>query len=188
MFNEELIEVLSRLKENLDKNINHTKNEFSRIRAGKAAPEMLEGVMVEYYGNPTPLNQVANVSAPEARTLVIQPYERAIIQDIEKSIIDSNLGFAPQNDGHVIRITLPPMTDDRRKQLVKNAKLESENSKVGIRALRKDANEKIKRIQKDGAPEDEAKEAEVQVQKLIDSCSEEIDKLLVEKEKDIMTI
>jgi ribosome recycling factor len=179
MFNEDLKEVLNRLRENLDKNINHTKNEFSRIRAGKAVPEMLEGVMVEYYGNPTPLNQVANVSAPEARTLVIQPYERTIIQDIEKSIIDANLGFAPQNDGHVIRITLPP---------VKNAKLESENSKVGIRALRKDANEKIKRIQKDGAPEDEAKEAEVQVQKLIDSYSEEIDKLLVEKEKDIMTI
>jgi ribosome recycling factor len=188
MLNVELKEVLERLKANLDKNINHTKNEFSRIRAGKASPEMLEGVLVEYYGNPTPLNQVANISAPEARTLAVQPFERGLIQEIEKAIINANLGFAPQNDGHLVRITIPPLTDERRRQLVKTAKMESENSKIGARTLRKEANEKIKRLQKEGVAEDEAKEAESMVQKLIDTYTEEIDKLLVEKEKDILTI
>lgn len=185
---EQIKSIVEQLKANLEKNIKHTQVEFSRIRAGKASPEMLEGVLVEYYGAMTPLSQVANVSAPEARMLSIQPWERHIINDIERAIINSNLGFAPQNDGQSIRINIPPLTEQRRLDLVKASKLESENSKVGIRSLRKDAMEQLKKAQKDGVAEDLVKDAENQVQKLIDGYIAKIDALLVEKEKEIKTI
>lgn len=181
-------EVLKEYSENLDKCIRHTVHEFSNIRAGKAAPGMLESVMVEYYGSPVPLTQVANVSAPDVRTILVQPWERNIINDIERAIINSNLGFAPGNDGMVIRITIPPMTEERRAQLVKMVKQEGEASKVVARNYRKDTNEKIKKLQKDGLSEDEAKDSEARVQKQLDGVIAKIDAMVSEKEKEIMTV
>lgn len=181
-------EVLKEFTGNLDKCINHTVHEFSNIRAGKASPSMLESVTVEYYGSPVPLAQVANVSCPDVRTIMVQPWERAIINDIERAIINSNLGFAPGNDGNVIRITIPPLTEERRTQLVKMVKQEGEASKVVARNYRKDTNEKIKKLQKEGLSEDEAKDAENKVQKQLDGVIAKIDAMVVEKEKEIMTV
>ena len=181
-------EVIEQLKDQLEKNLQHTIVEFGRIRAGKASPTMLDSVMVEYYGALTPLSQVANVGTPDARTLAIQPWDKTLIRPIEMAIINSNLGFAPQNDGEMIRISVPPLNEERRKELVKRTKTESENSKVGIRNLRKDANERIKKLQKDGLSEDEAKVAEDRVQKMVDGYIVKTDQLVVDKEKDIMTI
>ncbi len=164
-------EIIENLKDLLEKNLSHTSTEFSRIRAGKANPAMLEAVMVEYYGAMTPLNQVANINTPDSRTLAIQPFDKSLIRPIETAIINGNLGFAPSNDGDVIRISIPPITEDRRKDLVKMAKNESENSKIGIRNLRKEANENIKKLQKDGLSEDDAKIGEDRVQKVIDDYS-----------------
>lgn len=181
-------EVITDLKSHLDKNIQHTQTEFSRIRAGKASPAMLEGVFVEYYGANTPLSQAANVNTPDARTILIQPWDKSLIRPIETAIINSNLGFAPQNDGEFIRITIPPLSEERRRDLVKLAKNECENSKVGIRNLRKEANEKIKKLQKDGLSEDDAKNAETEIQKIIDNYIKRTDELFVEKEKEILTV
>jgi ribosome recycling factor len=183
-----LNEVIDQLKDQLEKNLQHTASEFNRIRAGKANPIMLESVMVEYYGALTPLAQVANVATPDARTLSIQPWDKSLIRPIETAIINSNLGFAPQNDGEFIRISIPPLTEDRRKELVKKSKAESENSKIGIRNLRKDANERIKKLQKDGLSEDDAKAGEERVQKLVDGYIVKTEALLAEKEKEIMTV
>lgn len=180
--------IIEQLKENLEKNLDHTKVEFKRIRAGKASPDMLDGVFVEYYGANTPLSQVANVNTPDARSISIQPWDKSLINSIEKAIINSNLGFAPQNDGEYIRINLPPVTEERRKELVKRAKSESESSKVGIRNLRKDANEKIRKLKADGVSEDEMAAGEDRVQKLIDSFIAKTEELLVDKEKEIMTV
>lgn len=181
-------EIIEDLQTKLDKNIEHTRSEFRRIRAGKASPEMLEGVLVEYYGAPTPLTQVANISAPEARTLSIQPWEKHIISDIERAIINSNLGFNPQSDGEIIRIHIPPLTEQRRLDLIKMAKQESENSKIGIRSLRKDANERLKKAQKEGLAEDLAKDGEAKVQKMVDQYIEKVESLLRDKEAEIKTI
>jgi len=180
--------IIEQLKDNLEKNLEHTKIEFKRIRAGKASPDMLDGVNVEYYGASTPISQVANVNTPDARSINIQPWDKSLINAIEKAIINSNLGFAPQNDGEYIRINLPPITEERRKELVKRAKSESESSKVGIRNLRKDANEKIRKLKADGVSEDEMSAGEDRVQKLIDSFISKTEELLVEKEKEIMTV
>jgi ribosome recycling factor len=181
-------EVLKQLNELLDKNLEHTLTEFTRIRAGKASPSMLDGVMVEYYGAMTPLNQVANVNTPDSRSISIQPYDKSLIRPIETAIINSNLGFAPSNDGDFIRIHIPPITEDRRKDLVKMAKNEAENSKVGIRNLRKEANEKIKKLKLDGLSEDDAKVGEDQVQKMIDNFIAKTEEFLAKKEKEIMTV
>ena len=181
-------EMLTQLKDQLEKNLSHTHQEFSRIRAGKASPNMLDGVMVEYYGAPTPLNQVANVGTPDARTLAIQPWDKSLIRPIETAIINSNLGFAPQNDGEMIRINVPALTEDRRKDLVKMAKAEAENSKVGIRNIRKDFMEKVKSMQKDGLSEDEARAAEEEIQKTIDNYIKKTEEVLSAKEKEIMTV
>ena len=181
-------EVITKLQDQLEKNLNHTKVEFSRIRAGKASPDMLEGVIVEYYGAPTPLSQVANVNTPDARTITIQPWDKTLIRPIETAIINSNLGFAPQNDGEFIRISIPPVTEERRKELVKRAKAECENSKVGIRNLRKDANEKIKKLKTDGVSEDECAAGEESVQRIVDNYIKKTDELLATKEKEIMTV
>jgi ribosome recycling factor len=180
--------IIDQLKDNLEKNLDHTKIEFKRIRAGKASPDMLDGVFVEYYGASTPISQVANVNTPDARSINIQPWDKSLINAIEKAIINSNLGFAPQNDGEYIRINLPPITEERRKELVKRAKAESESSKVGIRNLRKDANEKIRKLKADGVSEDEMAAGEDRVQKLIDSFIAKTEELLVDKEKEIMTV
>ena len=183
-----LNEVIDQLTDQLEKNLQHTATEFSRIRAGKASPAMLESVMVEYYGALTPLAQVANVNTPDSRTLAIQPWDKSLIRPIETAIINSNLGFAPMNDGEFIRISIPPVTEERRKELVKRAKSESENSKIGIRNLRKDANERIKKLEKDGLSEDDAKVGEDRVQKVVDSYIKKTDDLLENKEKEIMTV
>lgn len=185
---EQVKEILDGLKSGLEKNIRHTQVEFGRIRAGKAQPEMLEGVMVDYYGAPTPLSQVANISAPEARTLTIQPWEKKLVGDIERAIINSNLGFNPQNDGDMIRINIPPLTEQRRLDLIKAVKQEAEQSKIGIRSSRKDANEALKKAQKEGVAEDLVKDGENQVQKLVDQYIEKVDFMVVEKEKEIKTI
>ncbi|MBM3399290.1 MAG: ribosome recycling factor [Bacteroidetes bacterium] len=181
-------EMLTQLKDQLVKNLSHTHQEFSRIRAGKASPNMLDGVMVDYYGTPTPLNQVANIGTPDARTLTIQPWDKSLIRPIEATIINSNMGFAPQNDGEMIRINVPALTEDRRKDLVKMVKAEAENSKVGIRNIRKDFMEKAKSMHKDGLSEDEARGAEEEIQKTIDNYIKKTEDLLSAKEKEIMTV
>jgi len=172
----------------MQKAISHLEVELNKIRAGKASPAMLDGVMVDYYGAMTPLSQVASINTPEARTLVIQPWEKSLIKNIEKAIIDSNLGLAPSNDGIMIRISVPPQSEDRRKDLVKRAKAEGEHAKVGIRNLRRDANDNIKKLQKAGLPEDLAKDGEAKSQKITDDYITKVDKHLEAKEKDIMTI
>lgn len=185
---ESLKPVFEALSEGMSKAIDHLNKELLKLRAGKASPSMLDGVMVEYYGSPTPLNQVANVNTPDARTLVIQPWEKSLVQDIERAIINSNLGYNPQNDGEVIIINIPPLTEERRRDLVKSAKKEAENAKVSLRNVRRDANESIKKEQKDGLSEDLAKDAEAEVQKKTDSYSAKVDAILVDKEKEIMTV
>lgn len=183
-----LAEIFSELEGALKKNIDHTHDEFSKIRAGKANPRTLDSVMVDYYGNPTPLPQVANVSAPDARTLMIQPWEKSMVAAIETAIINSNLGFNPNSDGDSVRINIPMLTEERRKELAKRVKAEAENSKIGMRNLRKDANENIKALKSDGLSEDEAKDGEAGVQKLIDTYTTKIDDITADKEKEIMTV
>ena len=185
---EEVKNILDQLQDQMNKAIAHLESELQKVRAGKASPSMLDGLYVDYYGAPTPLNQVASVNTPDARTLSVQPWEKTMIKPIEKSIIDANLGFAPQNDGSMIRINIPPQTEERRKDLVKKAKAEGEHAKVGIRTFRKDANDKVKQAQKNGLPEDMAKDAEDKIQKLVDSYVVKIDKHLEAKEKEIMTV
>lgn len=185
---EEVKNILDQLQDQMNKAIAHLESELQKVRAGKASPSMLEGLYVDYYGTPTPMNQVASVNTPDARTLIVQPWEKSMIKPIEKSIIDANLGFAPQNDGSMIRINIPPQTEERRKELVKKAKAEGEHAKVGIRTFRKDANDNVKKAQKNGLPEDMAKDAEDKIQKLVDSFVVKIDKHLEAKEKEIMTV
>jgi ribosome recycling factor len=180
--------IIDYTKEHMDKSIEHTRVEFSRLRAGKAMPSVLDGVMVDYYGSNVPLNQIANVNTPDARTLVVQPWEKTMIPVIEKAIMQANLGLNPQNDGVIIMIAVPPLTEERRAGLVKQVKVEAEHSKIAIRNLRKDANEKIKKLQKDGLSEDLAKDAEADIQKLVDVYIKKVDDLIAEKEKDIMTV
>lgn len=179
---------LEEAKEMMQKAVNHTAAELVKIRAGKAMPNLLDGIMVAYYGAPTPLQQVASVTTPDARTLSIKPWERNLISEIERSIINSDLGLAPQNNGEVIILTIPPMTEERRKSLVKQAKQECESGKVSIRTIRKDTNEALRKLQKEGASEDEVKRAEDTVQKLTDQYSTKVDELLVKKEAEIMTV
>ncbi|MFT5512382.1 MAG: ribosome recycling factor [Bacteroidia bacterium] len=185
---ESLKPVLEFIGDGMKKAIDHLNKELLKLRAGKASPTMLDGVMVEYYGSPTPLNQVANVNTPDARTIVIQAWEKSIVPDIERAIINSNLGYNPQNDGEVVIINVPPLTEERRRDLVKSAKKEMENGKVSLRNIRRDANEQIKKLQKDGLSEDMAKDAETEVQKLTDNYSVKIDSILTDKEKEIMTV
>lgn len=185
---DELNKVISQLQDQMSKAISHLEAELVKVRAGKANPSMLDSVQVDYYGAMTPLSSVANVNSLDARTLVIQPWEKSMIKPIEKAIIDSNMGFAPQNDGIVIRINIPPLSEERRKDLVKRARAEGEHAKVTIRNLRRDANEEIKKIQKAGVPEDLAKGAEGRTQKLTDEFIIKVDKHLDTKEKEIMTV
>ncbi|SIS92631.1 ribosome recycling factor [Belliella pelovolcani] len=185
---EEIQMHLDEAKELMQKAVNHTSQELVKIRAGKAMPNLLDGIMVSYYGAPTPLQQVASVTTPDARTLSIKPWERNLISEIERSIINSDLGLAPQNNGEIIILTIPPMTEERRRGLVKQAKAECENGKVSVRTVRKDTNDALKKLQKDGASEDEIKRAEDAVQKLTDQYSTKIDELLVKKETEIMTV
>jgi ribosome recycling factor len=186
--NEEVQLYLDEAKETMDKALAHLNYELSKVRAGKASTSMLEGVMVEYYGAPTPLSQVANVNTPDARTIIIQPWEKSVISAIERGIINANIGLAPTNDGIIIRLTVPPLTEERRRELVKKTKGEGENAKIAIRNIRRDVNGGIKDLQKDGLPEDMAKDAEAKVQTMTDKYIAKVDEILVEKEKDIMTV
>lgn len=162
--------------------------ELKTFRAGKANSAVFNNVMVDYYGNPTPVPQVASVTVPDARTMLIQPWEKNMIPKIEKAIIDANLGFTPQNNGEQIRINIPPLTEDRRKELVKKTKAAGESAKVSIRNARKDANDLLKKAQKDGMPEDAVKDAESNVQKEVDNYNKKVDAILAAKEKEIMTV
>jgi len=174
--------------ENMKKAIAHLEAELVKIRAGRANPNMFDGLVVEYYGNPTPLNQVGNISVADSRTLTIQPWEKNMLQPIERSIIAANLGVTPQNDGNIIRIFLPPLTEERRKEIVKRVHGEGEHSKVAIRNIRRDAIEHIKKLQKNGVSEDLCKDAEKEVQDMTDGYIGQVDKHLTQKEKEIMSI
>jgi len=185
----ELISIeLDDCKEKMIKAVAHTESELTKIRAGKANPSMLDGIYVDYYGSATPLSQVSNVNTTDARTIVIQPWEKSLLSAIEKAIIDSNLGLNPQNDGSIIRLVIPPLTEERRRELVKKAKEEAEKGRVAVRNIRKDTNESIKKLKNDGASEDEIKAGEIEVQKLTDTYIAKVDQLAELKEKDIMTV
>lgn len=186
--NELAKKIIDNMQAQMNKSISHLEIELSKIRAGKANPQMLESIHVDYYGSQTPLSQVANVNTPDARTIVIQPWEKGMLGPIEKTIQTANLGFNPQNDGTIIRINVPPLTEERRKDLVKRCKAEGENAKIGIRSSRKDANDAIKKELKKGITEDEAKEAEAKIQQLTDQFIQKVDKHLDTKEKEIMTV
>jgi len=186
--NEEVQFYIDEATESMDKAIHHLQVELSKLRAGKASPAMVDSVKVDYYGAPTPLSQVANVSTSDARTISIQPWEKNIIGAIEKAIINSNLGLNPSNDGVIIRINIPPLTEDRRRDLVKRTKGEGENAKISIRNIRRDANESIKKLQKDGLPEDMAKDGEAKIQQVTDKFISRVDEVLAVKEKEIMTV
>ncbi|GAA5025944.1 ribosome-recycling factor [Marivirga lumbricoides] len=185
---EEIELVLEDTKDLMEKAIQHTKSELLKIRAGKASPSMLEGLMVKYYNNDTPISQVASVSTPDARTIVIKPWEKNVIGEIERAIINSDLGFNPQNDGDIVRINIPPLTEERRLNLSKQAKNEAEEGKISIRNARKDANDQLKKLQKEGTAEDDVKRAEEKVQALTDGYVKKIDEILEQKEKEIMTV
>ncbi|MEO6882713.1 MAG: ribosome recycling factor [Bacteroidia bacterium] len=186
--NEEIKFFIESAKELMEKAVIHLEAELIKVRAGKANPAMLEGIFIDYYGTRTPLNQVASINTQDARSLIVQPWEKTMLTPIEKAIQAANLGFNPQNDGILIRILVPPLTEERRKALVKTAKAEAENCKVTLRTLRRDANESIKKLQKNGLPEDEMKDAEAKIQVLTDGFAIKCDKHLEQKEKEIMTV
>jgi ribosome recycling factor len=180
--------VLDDCKERMEQAIAHLEKELLHIRAGKANPAMMDSVHVDYYGSLTPLSQVSNISTPDPRTIAIQPWEKKMIPVIEKAIMAANLGFNPDNNGEVIRINIPPLTEERRKGLVKQANKEGENAKISIRTARKNANDDLKKLLKEGLPEDMEKDAEKEVQTYTDDFVKKIDILVSAKEKDIMTI
>jgi ribosome recycling factor len=185
---EELQKYIDQASSSMNKAVAHLEAELVKIRAGRATPQMFDGLTVDYYGTPTPINQVGNISVADARTLTIQPWERNMIQPIERSIIAANLGVTPQNDGVMIRIFLPPLTEERRKEIVKRVNGEGEHSKVAIRNIRRDAIEHIKKLKKDGLSEDIAIDAEEDVQQMTNAHIAQIDKVLAAKEKEVMSI
>jgi ribosome recycling factor len=185
---EDVASIIAVAEDHMKKAISHLETELTKIRAGKANPQMLDGIVVDYYGSPMPINQVANISVMDARTLSIQPWEKNMLQPIERSIIAANIGINPQNDGVLIRLFLPPLTEERRKELVKRCLGEGEHSKVAIRNIRRDAIEHIKRLQKNGLSEDAAKDAEADVQTVTDKHTAAVEKHLAAKEKEIMSV
>jgi ribosome recycling factor len=185
---EEIEFILDSTKESMVGSIAHLEKEFLNIRAGKASPQMLGSVFVDYYGSQTPLSQVSNVNIPDARTITIQPYEKSMLQTIEKAIMVANLGFNPMNNGENIIISVPPLTEERRRDLVKQAKAEAEDAKISIRNARKDANTDIKKLEKEGTSEDVCKTAEEDIQKLTDSFIRKVEEHLVIKEAEIMKV
>jgi len=180
--------IIAGTEEQMKKAINHLEAELIKIRAGKANPQMLDNIVVDYYGSPMPINQVANISVMDARTLTIQPWEKNMLQPIERAIINANIGVTPQNDGVIIRLFLPPLTEERRKELVKKCQAEGEHSKVAVRSIRREAIESIKKLQKSGLSEDAAKDAEAEVQQVTDKFILQIEKHLAIKEKEIMAV
>ena len=185
---EEIQLYLDDAKEHMLKSVNHVNQELIKIRAGKAMPNMLDGINVAYYGAPTPIHQVASISTPDARTLMVKPWEKNIIPDIEKAIINSDLGLNPQNDGEKVIINIPVLTEERRQKLVKNVRQECEHGKVSVRNIRKDVNDSLKKLLKEGFSEDEIRKAEELVQTMTDDHIKKIDGLMHNKEEEIMTV
>jgi ribosome recycling factor len=180
--------VLDEAKEGMENAIVHLEREFHKIRTGKASPDMLADVKIDYYGVMTPLNQAANINTPDARQIVVQAFDKNMLPVMEKAILAANLGFNPRNDGEVLRIQVPALTEERRRDLVKQAKAEAENSKVAIRNIRRSANDEAKTLKKDGVPEDEVKKLEEDIQKLTDKFIKQVDELSDAKEKDMMAV
>ncbi|GAB3495686.1 ribosome recycling factor [Spirosoma knui] len=185
---EEIELYLDDAKDTMEKALKHLSIELTKIRAGKASAQMLDGIQVEYYGTMTPLNQVASVNTPDARTIVVKPFEKKLIGEVEKAIRNSNVGLAPNNDGELIRLSVPPLTEERRRDLVKKVKQEVEVAKVNVRNIRKDTNEDIRKLTKEGVSEDLVKQGEERVQKLTDAFIARIDETFVAKEKDILSV
>ncbi len=185
---EELQLHMSDASETMEKALSHLEAELVKIRAGRANPQMFDGITVEYYGSPTGISQVANISVADARTLTIQPWEKNMLQPIERSIIAANLGVNPQNDGSIIRIFLPPLTEERRREIVKRVQNEGEHSKIAIRNIRRDAIEQVKKMQKNGLSEDIATDAEKEIQEMTNKFIALIEKQLAAKEKEIMSV
>ncbi len=185
---EEIEFYLDDTKESMDKAIKHLGIELAKIRAGRATPQMLDGLVVEYYGTPTALSQVSGINTPDARTLSIKPFEKSLLGPIERAIRNSDLGLNPQNNGEIIILSVPPLTEERRRDLTKKVKSEGEDAKISIRNIRKNTNEELKKLQKDGAAEDIIKSAEEKVQKITDSFIIIVDQTCDKKEKEIMTV
>lgn len=174
--------------EKMEKAINHLQDELMRIQAGKATPTLLDGITVDYYGVMTPLSQVSNINTPDAKTLIIQPWDKTMIEPIERAIMQANIGLNPANNGELIRVVIPPLTEERRRDLVKQIKTMGENTKVSIRNARREANDEFKKLQKEGFSEDLAKDAEAEVQEITDNYSQKVDDMVAAREKDIMTV
>lgn len=182
-------EVIGEMENRMKKTLEHLGRDYASMRAGRANPAMLDRIMVDYYGTPTPINQLGNIGVPEQRLLVIQPWDKSSIAEIEKAILKSDLGVTPSNDGNVIRIAIPALTEERRKEMVKVVRKRAEEAKVALRNLRRDANDELKKLEKEGSiSEDEAKKGMDEVQKLTDNYTKEIDKMAQGKEKEIMEV
>lgn len=184
----EVKQIISAAEAKMNSAIEHLDESLAHIRAGKANPRLVDGIFVEYYGSSVPLSNVANISTPDAKTIAITPWEKSMFKEIEKAIINSELGIMPENNGEIIRLGIPPLTEDRRKALAKQSKAEAETAKVSIRNARRDANEAIKKAQKDGLAEDMAKDAEASIQKVHDKFIKTIDEMYAAKEKEILTV
>ena len=180
--------ILNEASGRMQKAIDHLEEELLNIRAGKASPHVLNSVMVDYYGTQTPVSGVASVTVPDAKTILIQPWDQKMLRPLEKAILDSNIGLTPTNNGEQIRLTHPPLTEERRKELVKQVRGEAETARISLRNARRDAVDAFKKAQKEGMPEDEAKDGETQSQKLLEKFSKQLDAILDRKEKEIMTV
>ncbi len=185
---EEVEFCLDEAEESMQNAVVHLEKGFQKIRAGKASPQMLDGVIIDYYGVPTPIDQTANINTPDARQIIVQPWDKSILHEIEKAILAANLGFNPSNEGEVLRISVPAITEQRRLELVKQAKGEAEKSKISIRNSRRSANDYIKQLEKDGLAEDEAKKVQEKIQELTDGFIKKVDQLIDAKEEDIMKV
>ncbi|MBS4062708.1 MAG: ribosome recycling factor [Bacteroidetes bacterium] len=185
---EESLFVIDAASEAMDKAIAHLEKEYQKIRAGKANPAMLNGVIVEYYGAHVPIEQTANINTPDPRQIIVQPFDKSSLNAIDKAIRNANLGFNPSSDGDILRINVPPLNEERRRDLVKRAKNETEDAKIGIRNARRQANEEAKKLEKDGIPEDEVKRLIEKIQELTNGYTQKVDKLFELKEQDILTI
>jgi ribosome recycling factor len=185
---EDSIFVLDSTKENMEGAIAHFDRELMKIRAGKASPSMLNGVVIEYYGANMPIEQVANINTPDPRQIIVQPFDKSSIHAIDKAIMAANLGFNPTNEGEILRINVPPLTEERRKDLVKRARAEAEDAKVSIRNARRQGNDDAKKLEKEGIPEDEVKRLIEKIQELTNAYIQKVDKLIELKEKDILTV
>lgn len=186
--NEEIEIIMEETTERMEGTINHLEAELSKLRAGKATPTLLDGITVDYYGVNTPLNQVSNINTPDAKSVIVQPWEKTMLGPIEKAILAANIGLTPINNGEIIRINVPPLTEERRTQLVKMVKNEGESAKISIRNSRKWANDELKKLLKEGLPEDDEKTAEDNVQELTNKYIEKVDEVVEAKETDIMTV